>query len=141
MNKILSELRTLAQDQGNRLIFQYFTRRENTEALSVDRVMDVVQNHKTRHEVVALLQHLDQLNLVNFILGRRTHPSRVRFFYTPKSVGEVALGNSTSLIPVSASLDNLPSEIIIKKVPGGILIFIPQTASEPERRKVAASII
>ncbi len=91
-----------ASDEFARRAFELLaTRQRKRSEITVDVLMSSLTADRT--PVVKFLQRLESLGCGQFILGRGTKQSRLRWRYTMGSVGMAALGRS-------AILEEMPSE-------------------------------
>ncbi len=128
---------------GNTALFNVL-RTSQAVSLNIEELMVAVNNKVPRSEVVAFSQALDQLNLCNFVAGRRNYPSRLLFYFTPMSIGSVALGFSRKLERISSEL-TLPIELLdepfaITETDKGTFYFLPKYATQDDRVKLARFI-
>ncbi|MGC8541942.1 MAG: hypothetical protein ACP5QA_15135 [Phycisphaerae bacterium] len=85
-----------ASDEFARRAFELLaTRQRKRSEITVEVLMSSLS--ADRATVVKFLQRLESLSCGQFILGRGTKQSRLRWRYTMNSVGMVALGRSTIL--------------------------------------------
>lgn len=156
----VSELRKLAQDPQLQNLFAFLSeRKEHNKPLPIDRILTATRHKIPRPDVVSVAKVLDQLNLANFVAGRRNFPSRILFYYTPASIGKVALGYSEQLERIShAAAAATASDVIreainpepehealdsedtrgfqVQKTPLGTLFILPSTATADDKERL-----
>ena len=98
---IVTELRDKITDPTNKMLFAFLAERKDIKPITIDKILSGTRHKITRTDVVAFTKGLDKLNLCNFVTGRRNFPSRIMFYYTPASIGKVALGDSDKLVRMS----------------------------------------
>jgi hypothetical protein len=160
----ISELRKLAQDPQMHLLFTFLSdRKDNNKPLPIDRILSATRHKISRPDVVSVAKSLDQMNLANFVAGRRNFPSRILFYYTPASIGKVALGFSEHLERIShataaASASEFVREAInphpahevaeseetrgfqVQTSALGTLFILPSTATADDKERLIAYI-
>jgi hypothetical protein len=143
----IAELRRLAGEPYYRSIFTFLsTRRDTDDPITIERILSGTRHKIPRNEVVLAIKALDRLNLCNFVAGRRNFPSRVLFFYTPSSIGKVALGQSDALERTTPSKLNDPQPVSgvhpfqVQTTALGTLFILPSTATVEDKEALAQYI-
>ena len=91
----LTEVKKIGSTDNGKTILKYLAERPNTNPLTVERILTGTRNKISRNNVVQFCKALDNLDLANFVVGRRTIPSHIIFYVTPESIGKVGLKEST----------------------------------------------
>lgn len=89
---VVTEVKKIASTDNGKTILTYLASKPNTKLLTVERMLTGTKNKISRNIVVQFCKNLDNLDLGNFVVGRRTLPSHIIFYATPESIGNVGLG-------------------------------------------------
>lgn len=129
----VQELRDLAS-KTNHALFAFLQTRINSEPIDMNRFLTGTRKKMSRIEIVEALKAMDNMNLGNFVAGRRTFPSRFIFYATPKSVADVALGDASHLVRAEIEF---PVETPKKKPGHSMSLHSSEKTETHERRKTA----
>lgn len=162
MTEKIRALHTLAETSVGKAIFTFLSDRETNKTLGVEKLLTATRRKFSRVDVVQVCKRLDSLNLGNFVTGRRTFPSRFVFYYTPQSIGKVALNISEELIRLEPRMEPTDMNTAYTVAPGikmsgasvpptanfrvesnqkEMTIKLPVTATKKDRRALAEYVL
>lgn len=102
---LIGGLRKLYSDPINRAALNHFAAgSEPSATTTVEHLCDIVWQElpgASRSDIVRLCQALERLGCARFVVGRRSHPSRLVWNISPKRIGKVASGEWDVLEPMA----------------------------------------
>lgn len=153
----MKELRSISALPGAPVLLTFLAGRDIDKPIDIDKLVTGTKRKVPRADVVQFCKQLDTLGMGNFVAGRRTFPSRFVFYFTPASIGAVALNESDSLVKIepeipdfsantgiemaSAPTSPTKANFSVRTISDATVIVLPNSATQKDRRTLADYVL
>ncbi len=123
-DKIVRPLREMYKEPGAKAFFDWAAGRERDAAQTRIAVI-ADRTGMAEHEARDLVYRLEELKCCEFIVGRKGHPSRVRWDYSLIGMGQAARGDSNQVEEIDPEVEGADADLLTE---------MPLTIPEAKRR-------